>query len=118
MRSRELYAAHKYRLGLQQSSADIPLGSAPQQKLSFWHRIHLAQAEGGGATASAAKQQAVVDERVIEEVRVTASRQEENLQDVAVAVTVIDQAESLFGSAVGSTHRRRHCARELRIALR
>lgn len=67
-----------------------------RHKRSFRAPIRLAQADSTNA-ASGGTQQAAPDEQVIEEVRVTASRREENLQDVAVAVTVIDQEELARG---------------------
>ena len=63
---------------------------------SFRAPLRLAQADSTNA-GSSGTQQVALDERVIEEVRVTASRREENLQDVAVAVTVIDQEQLARG---------------------
>lgn len=67
-----------------------------RHKLASRDLIRLAQA-GGASGASTAGSSILEDEKVIEEVRVTASRREENLQDVAVAVTVLDQEELARG---------------------
>lgn len=73
-------------------------------KSSFFSRIRLAQADGPGvAQASTSAGEQIADDRIIEEVRVTASRRDEKLQDVAVAVTVIDQEALARGGKTSLT---------------
>jgi outer membrane receptor protein involved in Fe transport len=73
-------------------SRSVPGSSPAAYKSSLFSRIRLAQADGPRlAQVSTAAIEPAASDRVIEEVRVTASRRDEKLQDVAVAVTVIDQ---------------------------
>lgn len=75
---------------LQGASAVVP-PSKMEPPRGYARRLRLAQAEPAPSSSG------TLPSTIIEEVRVTASRREEDLQDVALSVTVLDQEQLARG---------------------